>query len=176
MPRCTVPSTRLVLAALLVSVPLTVAACGDGSDGGADEHALAADLSAAVAAVEEERGGPQEYFEVTALPTLTNVFVAIDGATAAVPYVYRDRRLEPPGPTLEGASGNTFRAASIDVDEERVLTRVLAELPDATIESLSVEGSPGAGVRYVVSARSSEGGLLEIVVTRDGGIVSVDPV
>jgi hypothetical protein len=146
--------------------------CGDDSEAGG----LPADIRAAVAAVESERGDGQAFFEVTATGVLTNVFVAIDDATAAVPYVYRDGTLEPPAPVLGGAAGYTFTADAIDFDDDEVLSLIADELPDSIIESLSVEGGEGGSVRYVVSARSAAGGVLDITVGADGSVISVDPV
>ena len=137
-----------------------------------------ADIEAAVDAVDAERGAAQQYFEVTANPQLTNVFVAVDDATAAVPYVFVDGELQAPAPRLEGASGFTFGAADVDIDESRVLSQVEAEVPGASIVALSVEGGSvesGSAVRYVVSAQSDRGGFLDITVSGDGRILAVDP-
>ena len=160
------------LGALAVAGALVVACGGDDGDraGGPE---WVGDLTAAVEAVERELGEPQEYFEVTANPQLTNVFVAQDEATAAVPYLYVDGELQPPGAPLTGASGNTFTADAIDLDDDLVLARLAEELPNATVEALSVEGGPGGSVRYVVSVRSEAGGVLDVVVSGRGEILSV---
>jgi hypothetical protein len=141
-----------------------------------DLQRLAADVRSAVEAVDSELGGPQSYFEVTATPRLTNVFVAVADETAAVPYVVIDGVVEPPAPTLEGVAGHTFTAAALTFDESVLLGRIADELPDAIIESVSVEGGPDGAVRYVVSVRSSDGGLLDVVVGPDGAILSAEPV
>jgi hypothetical protein len=158
----------------VVVVVASVSGCG-GDDGGQSDTGFVADISAAVEAVEAERGPGQEYFEVTAGPQFTNVFVAVENATAAVPYVYRDGRLEPPAPKLSGASGFTFTAEAAEVDDT-ILATIREELPEATIDTLSIEGGDGGAVRYVVTARSPEGGVLEITVARDGSVLAVDPV
>ena len=134
-----------------------------------------ADIRPAIDAVEAELGGPQQYFEVTANGRFVNVFVAVDDATAAVPYLYVDGDLQPPAPAQEGASGNTFAATDLDFDEATLLDRVADELPNTQIEALSVYGD-GVGATYVVGGRSSVGGMLDIVITSDGAVVSVDPI
>ncbi len=141
-----------------------------------DLQALAVALRDAATAVDAELGAPQSFFELTATPKLTNVFVAIDEATAAVPYVFIDGVLEPPAPTIDGVTGYTFEADALTFDETVLLGRIADELPSAIIESVSVEGGPGGAVRYVVSARSDDGGLLEVIVGPTGAILSADPV
>ena len=160
--------------ATVVAVTLMVA-CGSDSDESVDTS-FVGDIRAGVDAVEAELGAGQEYFEVTAGPKLTNIFVAVDGATAAIPYVYADGELLPPAPALTGASGFTFSADAIDFDEEAILARVAEELPGSTIQTLSVEGGQGGSVRYVVAAQSAEGGVLDITVGPDGSVLAVDPV
>lgn len=157
----------------LLALALLVAGCG-GDDPADDTPSLGADILAAVAAVEAERGTGQEYFEVTAAALVTNVFVAVDEATAVIPYAFIDGELLPPEPRLD-AAGFTFSADAIEFDADAVLSRVADELPDATIESLSVEGGDGGIVRYVALVRSDVGGLLEVTVGPDGAVLAVDP-
>jgi hypothetical protein len=157
-----------------VLVAATVVGCG-GDDDASGGESFVADIRPAIAAVEAELGAGQQYFEVTANELVTNLFVAIDDATAAVPYVYLDGELQPPAPTLTGASGFTFTADAVDFDEETVLEPVSEELTDSTIEAFSIEAGAGGVVRYVVSTLSPEGGRLDVTVAPDGSVLEVDP-
>lgn len=162
-----------VIAAVVVMV--TFAACGGDAERGQD-LSFAADVGRAAAAVEAEIGAGQAFFEITATPKHTNVFVATDDATVAVPYVFLDGELQPPAPALDGASGYTFGADALDYDADAILAQIAAEVPGATIESLSVVGGDGDTVRYVVAVRSAEGGWLDVTVAPDGRVLEVDPV
>lgn len=132
-------------------------------------------IDEAVAAVEAELGEGQAYFEVTATPRFTNVFVAVEDGSAVVPYLYADGRLDAPGPRADVEQGFTFTADAIAFDPDAVLVRVTEELADSTIESLSVEGGQDGTVRYVVRVRSDAGGSLDVVVGPDGAVLSVIP-
>jgi hypothetical protein len=164
---------KAVVVALLVAA--TVVGCGgdDDDDGGAD--AFVADIRPAIEAVEAELGAGQQFFEVTANELVTNLFVAVDDATAAVPYVYLDGELQPPAPKLTGASGFTFGADAVDFDEQTVLDAVSEELTESTVELFSIEAGAGGVVRYVVSTLSPEGGRLDVTVAADGTVLEVDP-
>jgi hypothetical protein len=158
---------------------LVAVACGGGDDDGGEvvaDDAFVAGIRPAIDAVEAELGGGQMFFEVTASRQVINLFVAVDDATAAVPYVFLDGELQPPAPKLTGASGFTFAGDAVDFDEGSILDDISSELPDSTIETLSIEGGDGGVVRYVVSTLSPGGGRLDVTVTPDGAVVEVDPV
>lgn len=168
---------RLIVVAAVGLLVVVVSACSDddGGEVGADD-AFVADIGPAIAAVEAELGTGQMFFEITANRQVTNLFVAVDDATAAVPYVFLDGELQPPAPTLTGASGFTFAGDAVDFEVDSILDAVSSELPDSTIETLSIEGGDGGVVRYVVSALSPEGGRLDVTVAPDGAVLEVDPV
>ncbi len=155
---------------------LVGAACGDDDGGGTGvDDSFVSSIRPAIEAVEAELGGGQEFFEVTAGQQFINLFVAVDDATAAVPYVYLDGELQPPAPKLTGASGFTFAGDAVDFDADSILDAVIEELPESTIEALSIEGGQDGAVRYVVSTLSPGGGRLDVTVAPDGAVLEVDP-
>ena len=161
-----------LLVGLLAVAP--VLACS-GDDEASTALVAITDIGPAIEAVEAELGAGQQFFEVNATAQLVNLFVAGDNATSAVPYIYFDGELQPPAPALPVGSGFTFGADAVDFDESTVLDSVADELPDSTIEGFAIEGGDGGVVRYLVSARSVQGGVLAITVAPDGAILEVDP-
>ncbi len=163
-----------ILVAVVVGLLVVVgAACGSDGEGGGGT--FVSDIRPAIDAVEAELGAGQKFFEVTANEQVVNLFVAVDDATAALPYVFLDGELQPPAPTLTGASGFTFTADAVDFDDS-ILDAVSEQLPDSSIQALSIEGGDGGVVRYVISTLSPEGGRLDVTVGPDGAVLAVDPV
>lgn len=134
---------------------------------------LVEQIRPAIAALEAELGGPQQYFEVNATPTLVNLFVAAEGATEAIAYVYQAGALQTPA-APEAASGPTFSAAELTFDETRVLANVVGSLPDSTLRGFSAVGVQGGGVSYVVTVESTRGGSLEVMVGPTGAILGTN--
>lgn len=133
------------------------------------------DVFDALDAVETALGAGQAYFEVTANAQFTNVFVAVDDATAAVAYAFVDGELQPPAPKQAGATGNTFMVDDVGYDPALVLSGVRADLPTSEVDAISVYGD-GVGATYVLAATSEVGGFLDIVVGPEGQVLSVDPI
>lgn len=190
MRRSSVLAVVIAVLAFAVAILAFVSASGDSDDSPSENSSSpiaggeAPDVKApgfvtavreAMAAVDADLGGPQRFFEVTSNAQFTNVFVAVDDATAAVAYAYVDGELQPPAPKQDGASGDTFTAAEVDFVDDRILSGATADLPESEIDAISVYGD-GFGATYVVAASSSGGGFLDIVVGADGSVFSVDPV
>lgn len=154
--------------------PSTSAAPASTVDPASRPQPIVDQIEVAIAALEAELGSPQRYFEVNATSRLVNIFVALNDGAVAQPWLYLDGELS----SEEGspAGGGTFAAADLDFDPELVLSKVLAELPGATIESFFVNGDGAGNVQYGVLATSAKGGGLDVQVGPTGEVLSVDPV
>ena len=125
-------------------------------------------IAPAIAAVEAELGGPQEYFEINATSKLVNVIVAVNDATVAQYWVYLDGELT--SGQAQDAQGNTFTAAAVTFDPDAVLTQIQRDLPDSSIDLFFVQGGADGSVRYTALVSSQAGGQLEVVVGPDGTV------
>ena len=179
---------------LLLAAALVVgAACDDGNaDGSSVTTAPAvticepegtaqaeADLPAvglldeAVAALEAELGGVQDYFEINATARVVNLFVALNGATLAQAWAYADGALSSTEP--RAATGGTFRAADIAVDAAAVLGPTRTEIPDSIIETFYVHGDGTGAVEYGLLTSALCGGGFDVTVGPAGEVLGVDP-
>lgn len=140
----------------------------------ADELPLLDQIAPAVAALEAQLGGPQQYFEINATARLVNLFVALNNGAVAQPWLYLEGTLT----STEGqaASGGTFGSSAVDFDPDLILSTVLTELPGISVESFYIHGDGLGNVLYGVLATSDKGGGLDVVLGTDGSVKSVDPV
>lgn len=179
-------SAAFVLAALVV-MPVVGACSGDDAAGPttsvtlvpaecvARTPALRVDLvQDAVARVEAQLGGPQQFFEINATDLLVNLFVAVDGGTKAQPFVFLQGELNSKEP--EPATGNTFASTSLDFDPQKVTSCVSDQLPESRASVFEVLGGADGAVGYSVIVDSPQGGQLVVAVKGDGHVLSVDPV
>lgn len=138
------------------------------------EVPLVGEISAAIAAIEAQLGGPQQFFEINATPKLVNLFVALNNGAVVQPWVFLDGELS----SVEGqpAGGGTFVAADLTFDPAAVLAGVIGEVPDAAIDSFVINGDGEGNVQYEVLVTSAKGGALSVIVGPDGAVLSVDPI
>ncbi len=130
-------------------------------------------ITDAVAAVEAELGAPQQFFEVNATPTIVNLFLAVDDATAAVAYVYAAGELNDPSPP-QPASGPTFGADDIAFDETTVLALVRSQLSTSNFRLFSITGIEQGGVQYQVVIESTQGTEFVVYLSGNGAILGTD--
>lgn len=133
-----------------------------------------ANITAAIAALEKELGGPQQYFEINATARVVNLFVALNEGKVAQAWLWVDGELS----SKEGqaASGGTFAASDMDYEADKVLGQIRTKVPDVILESFYVNGNGTGSTLYGVLATAQCGGGLDIVVGPTGAVKSVDPV
>jgi hypothetical protein len=151
-----------------------VAGCGGGDATTPPVRPVLDQIAPAMAAVDTEMGGPQPYFEVNATPLGVNLFVATEGATQSVGYLYVGGELGSPG-DAEPATGGTFTAADVTFDPTTILDAVTADLSGSDIVRFAIAGNSNGDVQYTVDVQSDAGGTLQITLAEDGSVVSVDP-
>lgn len=163
------------------SVAATPATAATDSTDGSDTSVaplpppIVEQIADAVAALEAELGGPQEYFEINATAQLINLFVALNDGAVVQPWLYVDGTLT----SSEGqdvSSGGTFTADLLDFDPATLFSKLETEVPGATIESFYIHGDSQGHVLYGAFVTSARGGALEIILGPDGAVKSVDPV
>lgn len=132
------------------------------------------DLPAAVAAVEAERGGPQRYTEINVIPDGVNLFVALS-ERQEVSYFHGADGLEEPSPP-QPASGTAFELGDTPLDLAGQLVRdVQTRFPGAEVVSVALVEAPDLGLVWALRSRSSRGGVLEVLFSSDGRLLSVAP-
>lgn len=153
---------------------------GSGTASGASGTAPAADepprvdlIAPAVAALEAQLGGPQDYFEINATSKLVNLIIALNGGTLAQTWLYLDGQLT--SRPAEPAQGHTFAASALNFDPSTILAQVRRDLPNSSIDLFFVQGAADGSVRSTAVVTSSEGGQLQVILDPTGKVLEVDP-
>lgn len=165
------------LVARFVALVTVFGACAgaDPSAGGATASPvpIVDQIGDAIAAVEAELGGPQEYFEINATARLINLFVAVDDRAGVQPWLYFEGELT--ADETVPAEGGVLRAADIDFDPLTIFAALQAELPDATIETFYLHGDGQGAVRYSALLTTAQGGAIDVQLAADGRILATEP-
>ena len=179
------------LRSVAVVVGLVIAGCSDGdattrptTDPTTDPALIACapvepvlqvdQVDEAVAALEAELDGGQQYFEINATPQIVNLFVSSADGTEVVPYAWIGGELT--ASDASPAQGNTFPSTVLSFDPALVTACVSDQLPGSQQDVFVVEGGAGGAVRYSVVVTSAQGGQLVVEVAGNGQVIAVDPV
>lgn len=153
--------------------PVTICDPDAAEPQGDDDLPAVADIAMAIDELAAVLGAPPEFFEINATADLVNLFVALNDGTAVQPWLYAGGELT--SEDAQPASGGTFAAGDLDFDVDRVLAGVRREVPEAILESFYVHGDGAGNVQYGILASARCGGGLDVIVSGDGRVVSVDP-
>lgn len=161
------------LAAFTVVIAL-LWACGSDEAAPAEAGVSLDVIDDALAAVDADVPGRQQYFEVTANAQLVRLFVADEQRSQVTTYLYVDGQVTVSGEP-EPATGFTFAASNLSYDPDTMLDDVGKELPDAVVEEFSIVGTEGGAPRYAAFVRSERGGRLDVVLSAAGEVLEVGP-
>ena len=167
---------------LVAAVCLGVSACADDDGGtGAIDTAVragtvlaVADVAPAIAAVETARGGPQRYTEINANADGVSLFVAVD-ERHEVAYLYADGVLGRPDPPVALTSA-PFTLAGVNRElAPDLVRRTQQQLPGAEVTALALVQPPEVGLVWALKSRSPRGGVLNVLYSPTGQLLSVAP-
>lgn len=135
----------------------------------------AADVPAAVRAVEAKLGGAQRFTEVNAGVDVVNVFVAGPDGTES-PWQFGSSGLEGPAPSqAAGADHPAFALDGVDIDRaDRVAREATDQFPTATMTRFALRRASDGSVVWSVGLRSAQGGLIEVTFAGDGRFLGAD--
>ena len=125
----------------------------------------------AIAAVEAELGGPQQYFEIFASPVVVNLLVST-GSGQGVSYIYAAGELGEPEAGFSDAP--TFAAAEVDFDPGSVLAAVRAQLATSTFRAFSITATSAGVIDYKAVVDSSQGTEFVVYLSGTGAILGTD--
>jgi hypothetical protein len=177
--------TVLLLAVVGLLVPLAGCSGGDGSSASSSAASTTVkqgtelrvqDLSAAVAAVESELGGPQRYAEINLTTGGVNLFVA-SSDTEELAYYYDSASASLQAPEApDPLSGTPFSLDGMDLALAPSLVQQLQDqFPGSQVVQLAIVQLEDQGLVWALRNQSALGGLLNVFLAPTGAVLAVDP-
>jgi hypothetical protein len=130
-------------------------------------------IMAAVEALEELLGGPQDYVEINADPQMVSL-ITFDAATSqARAYRYLGGVITPASEAFSISGGTVLRAEWIEFDPDHIFGMLRSELPDSTIVGFVVLGTADQTATYEAVVQSRQGGQILVSLSGTGTVLSV---
>jgi hypothetical protein len=159
MPRAAWPPALIALAVL-------GGGCGGGGEAGGEALPRVDLIEPAVEAIESERGGEVEFFEISA--TLDQVDAIVRDGEQGVLYRYDGNRLSGPVEPRPDTR-QTFTSDAIDIEPDKLFDRVTDELADAAVVDFAIHVDGGVVVNDATLA-TDRGGVMLVLLGGDGTI------
>jgi len=132
------------------------------------------DVVPAIAAVEAARGGAQQYTEINVNADGVSLFV-LDASGQELAYFYGNGALQDPGAPTP-STGAPFTLDAVDRGVAPTLVRETQErFPGAEVTALALVSTPDTGLTWALKSRSPRGGVLNVLYSPNGELVSVSP-
>jgi hypothetical protein len=168
---------------LAAAVAMVVTACGGSGSAGTTTIDTAVrtttplrvdEIAAAVKAVENTQGAAARFTEINAIDGGVNVFVAT-GDGQEISYFFHDGTLDPAGQP-QTASGPAFALDQAELDApQRLIPALQQQFPGDEVTTVALLVLPEEGLSWALRLRSTQGGVLEVIYTPQGQLLTVQP-
>jgi hypothetical protein len=165
-----------------LTLGLGAAGCSEGADSGSvttgPAPAQAAgpvvdQIAAAVTALEELLGGPQEYVEINADTRMVSLVTFDASSSEAQAYRYLAGVITPASEPFGISGGTPLRAEWIAFDPDRIFESLRAELPDSSVVGFVILAGTGETATYEAVLQSRQGGQILVSLGAQGQVLSV---
>lgn len=160
------PSHR---AAGLVLVALGAVTMASGCSADDEGGPIIGRIDDAIVAVESHYGAPREFIEISATESVVSLIVEIDDGAEQAFWSPDDGLVEPV--TVPAVDRPTFRSRAVDFRSDQMFDQLRDELPNSEIVDFAITGAGDGAVVYDARLRSEQGGVLLVLLDRNGRIL-----
>lgn len=130
-------------------------------------------IPAAVTALEELLGGPQEYVEINADSRLVSLITFNSATSQAQAYRYFQGVVTPASEPFAISGGTPLQAEWIAFDPEMIFEPLGEEVPNSTVVGFVILAGPDQTATYEAVVQSAQGGQILVGLGAQGQVLSV---